>query len=1028
MKKHLLRLTFLFLLVSVAAHAQQVTGRVTSAADGSPVPGVSIVLKGTTTGTSTDADGKFSVEVPGESSQILVVSFIGYATQEISVLNKTVIDIALIEDITELGEVVVTALGIEKSSKSIGYATTKVDGSRFTESRELNLGSALTGQIPGVNVAGLGTGPTGSSRVVIRGNSSLTGANQPLYVIDGIPFDNSNQGGSGQWGGADYGDGLSNINPDNIESIQVLKGVAASALYGYRGGNGAILITTKSGKGSRGIGVEINNNFTANTIIDEREYQYEYGQGTDGVKPTTKDAALGVPTWSWGAKLDGSDAVNFLGETYKYSPQKDNFKNFFRTGTTNQASVAVTGSGDYGNFRLALTDVQMKTPIPNADMTQRGVNVNTTFNVTKKLQAGVTANYVFENVNNRASFSDAPGNVLAAPLYLANSFDIRWLEPATNPNGTEMLPGLDIYFNNPYFVAYKFRNETKRQRLTTGLKVKYDFNDWLSIIAQATRDGFIFNRLSITPSGTGYNNGGSISQLKTDTYELNGNVMLEFNKTFGSFSTRLNVGANSQDNQWERGGVDGAAPFVVPNFYFVGNTTNRPYVYEYRHSRVNSVFGSVDLGYKDYLYLTLTGRNDWFSTLAINSNSYLYPSAALSFVFSDAFELPEFISFGKLRASYGASSGGTDPYRNLLTYGLQGYTVSGQTLGYITQTQIPNNALKPIQITEQEIGFNVQLFNNRVEVDLAYYNKETTDDILPVTISPTSGYTGNIANIGSLRNRGFELLVSGSPVKSGDFAWDVSFNIANNNSEVLHISDESKEIVVDGAFPRWGNNVSIKHIVGKPYAQIVGYKYLRDESGNIIYDAGGFPKHSTEVEALGSGVYNVTGGLTNTVSYKGIRLSFLFDFKYGAKIYSGTNLLLYNNGLHQNTLVGREGGVIGQGVNEAGEPNDVSVPARVYYQGIATGPAFVAEEFVYDASFIKLRSLSIGYTLPKSILKDFFIKDVSLAFVARNVATLMKNTPNIDPEANLNNTNGQGLELSGYPMLRSYGFNVNLKF
>lgn len=1007
--------------------AQTITGRVTNGGDGSSLPGVSVLLKGTTTGTTTDSEGTYTINVE-EPTGTLVFSFIGYTTQEIQTNNRTTIDVVLQEDITQLGEVVITALGIEKSEKALGYAVTSVSGDRLTQSREINIGSALTGMVPGVNVAGLGTGPTGSSRITIRGNSSLQGNNQPLYVIDGVPFDNANQGSSGQWGGADYGDGLSNINPDNIESLQVLKGVAATSLYGFRGGNGVILITTKSGARSKGLGVEVNNNMTFNSVIDEREYQYQYGQGTQGVKPVTVDAARGTTQSSWGALLDGSDAVNFLGNNYSYLPAKDNFKNFYRTGVTNQASLALTSSGEFGNFRLGLTDMRMKTPIPNSSMDQQGINFNGTFNVTPKLQASLSANYVFENVKNRASFSDAPGSVLAGPLYLANSFDIRWMEPTTDQLGNELLPGDDIYFNNSYFVAYKYQNATSRNRLTAALGLKYDFTDWLSLKGQVTRDGYIFDQRNIVPSGTGYRTGGSITQYKTDYHEINANFMITVNKMFGDFGVVANLGSNTQDNIWERSGVDGAGPFLIPFFYSTSNTTNRAYDYGYTHYRVNSIYGSVDLSYKSFLYLTLTSRNDWFSTLNINSNSYQYPSASASFVFSEVLNMPSWISFGKLRASYGQSSNGTTPYRNLLTYGLHGYTISGQSLGYINQNQIPNSLLEPVKISEQEVGVNIEFFNNRLGLDVAYYNKTTKDDILGVTVSPTSGYSGNVANVGELRNRGIEVLLTGTPIKTPNFSWDASFNIASNDNEVMAISEGVDNIVIDGAFPRFGDGVSVQHIVGERYGQIVGYKYLLDENGNRVYGEDGLPLRSERVEPLGSGVYNVTGGFNNSFTYKNFNLSFLFDFKYGAKIYSGTNLSLYSRGLHKETLNGREGGIVGAGVTEEGNINTINVDPQIYYQGISTGANHISEEFVYDASFIKLRALSLGYTIPQSVLSNFFIKSASISFVARNLATLMKHTPNIDPESNLNNTNGQGLELTGYPAMRSYGFNVNLKF
>jgi len=1019
-------LTFLFAGILPLA-AQTISGRVTSGADGASLPGVSVLLKGTTSGTTTDAEGRYSLNVTDATGQ-LVFSFIGYTTQEVQINNRTSIDVILQEDVFQLGEVVVTALGIEKSEKALGYAVSSVSGDRLTQSREINIGTALTGMVPGVNVAGLGTGPTGSSRITIRGNSSLQGNNQPLYVVDGVSFDNANQGSSGQWGGADYGDGLSNIIPDNIESIQVLKGVAATSLYGFRGGNGVILITTKSGSRSKGLGVEVNNNMTFNSLIDEREYQYVYGQGTQGLKPTNRDAARDTPQSSWGSIMDGSNAVDYLGNTYSYSPAKDNFKNFFRTGVTNQASLAVTSNGEFGNFRIGITDMRMKTPIPNSSMDQQGVNFNGTFNVTPKLQASLSANYVFENVKNRSSFSDAPGNVLAGPMYLASSFDIRTLRAETDELGNENLPGNDIYFNNPYFVAYRYQNATSRNRLTAALGLKYDFTDWLALKGQVTRDGYIFDQVNIVPTGTGYRTGGSMTQYKTDFHEINANFMLTVNKMFGDFGVVLNVGSNTQDNVWERGGVDSAGPFLIPFFYSTSNTTNRPYDYGYSHYRVNSIYGSADLSYKSFLYLTLTSRNDWFSTLNINSNSYMYPSASASFVFSEVLNMPSWISFGKLRASYGQSSNGTTPYRNLLTYGLHGYTIKDQSLGYITQNQIPNSLLEPVKISEQEVGVNFEFFNNRLGLDVAYYNKNTKDDILGVTVSPTSGYNGNVANVDELRNRGIEVLLTGTPIKTANFSWDASFNIASNDNKVIAISEGVNNIVVDGAFPRFGDGVSIQHIVGERYGQIVGYKYRTDENGNRIYGADGLPLRSEKVEPLGSGVYNVTGGFNNSLTYKNFNLSFLFDFKYGAKIYSGTNLVLYSRGLHKETLNGREGGVVGAGVTEEGAINTNAVDAQVYYQAISAGANHVSEEFVYDASFIKLRSLSIGYTIPQSVLGNFFIKSASISLVGRNLATLMKHTPNIDPESNLNATNGQGLELTGYPAVRSYGFNVNLKF
>jgi TonB dependent receptor len=388
-----------------------------------------------------------------------------------------------------------------------------------------------------------------------------------------------------------------------------------------------------------------------------------------------------------------------------------------------------------------------------------------------------------------------------------------------------------------------------------------------------------------------------------------------------------------------------------------------------------------------------------------------------------------------LRASYAQASNGTSPYLNNLTYGLLGYTINGQVQGYVVQNVVPNKSLAPVKIAEKEIGLNMQFLNNRVGFDFAFYDKTTTDDIVNVTVSPTSGYDANVLNIGRIRNSGLELLLTGSPVKMHDFSWNVSFNIAQNNSKVLQLGSDGSPIVIAGAFPRWGDAVNVSNVVGLPYGQIMGFAYKRDKSGNIIYSDGvtnptraGEPEQSANVVPLGSGVYKTTGGFSNEFHYKDFSLAVLIDFKYGAKIYSGTNILLYTYGLQKTTLQGRETGFVGKGVMEDGHPNSTAVNAQTYFQDISTGPDQIAEEFTYDASFIKLRSLSLAYSIPGSMLKNTFIKGVSVSVVARNLATLMKHTPNIDPEANYNNSNAQGLELSGYPAIRSMGVNVNVKF
>jgi TonB-linked SusC/RagA family outer membrane protein len=1025
-----------------------ITGRVTDR-DGKVLEGVSVTIKDSRKGTTTDLEGVFSLEA--NNDDMLVFSYVGYCNREIPVGLAVRSCVVLDASSLPLTEVLVTALGIGKQQKSLGYSADQLDGGAFQQSRAMNFGNALEGLVAGVNVVDNATGPYGSSRVLIRGNASLSGNNQPLYVVDGVPYDNSNQGAPGQWGGPDLGDGLSNINPDDIESVVVLKGVAASALYGYRGGNGAILITTKSGSKTHGLGVQVNNNFTVSRADDERDYQYQYGQGVLGIKPTDMAAAQAASFYSWGGKLDGSKAVNYLGDNIPYLPAKRNFENFFQTGVTNQSSVALTGANEKGHFRLGLSDLYLNTIVPNSYMTQQGLNFNSTFAITNRLQMGLKADYVFEQVNNRASISDEPGNVMAPPLYLANSFDIRWMKSHTElPDGTEWLPGnSDPYFENPYYIAYDYSNTTSRNRLTGGLTLKYQLLDWLFIQGQVADDAYLLDVTQIVPSGVEYTrsdgiHGGNLTQYEVNFHELNGSFMIGAKKQFGEkWNFSIEAGGNEEDNVNDVSGIGvvpgsnnrAAGPFLIAGDYSQNDIATKPYSAIDKHYRVNSLFSSADLSYRNFLFLTATARNDWFSTLNISTDHYLYPSFSGSFVFSDLFRLPSWVSLAKLRASYAASSNGTSPYQNVLTYGIQDYTVSGQQLGYVASGNvIPDPHLRPVSIGENEIGLATELFRQRLGLDVTLYDKRTTNDIVDVTVSPTSGYDQQVENIGKVSNKGIELGLTVVPVVTANFKWNLSLNVAVNDNKVIYLGG-MPSIVIGGAIPRWGSEVSISNVVGMAYGQIMGFDYKRDARGNIIYSDGvtnpapaGEPEQ-TGVVPLGSTVYKQTGGLNNEFHYKGWSLAFLVDFKYGAKIYSGTNLLLYYYGLSKATLQGREGGYLGKGVMENGHPNSLYVPAEQYFQDIsASGTDHIAREFVYDASFIKWRSVSVSYTVPEKVLQKRFIKQLTVSLVGRNLAVLMKHTPNIDPESSLNNTNGQGLELSGYPAVRMVGMNVGVKF
>ncbi|MDR1937876.1 MAG: SusC/RagA family TonB-linked outer membrane protein [Tannerellaceae bacterium] len=1010
----------------MASLIMQQTGRTIKGkvvdANGVSIPGVNITVEGTATGVITDMDGNYSIVAPENAT--LSFSFIGYIRQEIPVNRRSEINVELIEDTLLLEEIVVTALGIKRQAKALGYSTTIVSGDNFTESRDINIGNALTGKIAGVSVANNATGIGGSSRVVIRGNASLTGNNQPLYVIDGVPFDNTNQGSAGTWGGLDMGDGLNNINPDDIADIQVLKGVAASALYGYRGGNGAILITTKSGAKSSGYGVEFNNNLTVNPIYDYRDYQQVYGQGLQGKRPVSVSSAKDSYSSSWGEKMDGGKAINFLGNEYEYN-MKDSWRDFYNTGLTNQTSISINGKSDKIAYRIGLSNMYDKGILPNSDFQQQMLNLNTTYYISPKIQLNLTANYTFDKIRNRTNLSDGNGNANATLLYLANSFDVKWLEPAVDEMKNELIPGNSVYFNNPYFLLYNKNNTTNKNRLTGGLTLRYDIFDWLYAQGQITRDGYIMAFRNVQPTGAAADPEGFLNEYERNFEELNVSYLIGLNKKTDHFSIGANFGGNMQNTTNKAYGTDGnIRPFLVPYFYSANNVGNRPYRRQYEEYRVNSLYGTAEIGFKDYLFLNLTGRNDWFSTLSPESNSYFYPSVSTSFVFSDAFKMPDWIYSGKVRVSYAQGSNGTSPYQNALTYTLDTYKITGQSVGRVNNATIPNANLKPVKIQEWEAGTNLQFFDNRLGLDLAVYKKTTTDDIVTVTTSSASGYSSAIMNVGEIQNKGLETMLYAVPLKTSNFRWNTSLNFSYNQSEVIYLGGVSN-IQISGASARNGS-VVISNIVGNSYGQIVGYKYKTDSDGNRIYDKEGLPIRSDEVTSLGEGVPKFSGGFRNEFIYKNFTLMFLLDFKAGAKLFSGTNLSLYNGGFHKTTLQGREDGYVGIGVTEDGSKNTVAVDAQKYWHEVVSRS--IGEEFVYSADFLKIRELSIGYNMPQSFIKGNFIKSIYLSLIGRNLWTIIKHTPNIDPESAYNNTNGQGLELNGYPTTRSIGLNLNLKF
>jgi len=991
---------------------------------GEPLIGVSIMVKGTGKGTVTDLSGSFVLEeIVG--TDVLVFSYIGYVSQEMVVGARTEFIITLLEDQQSLQEVVVTALGIRKETKALGYSVTKLEGEGFSKGRETNFANALVGKVAGVNVTGIGAGPGGSSRVTIRGNTSISGDNQPLYIINGLPMDNT-QFGSPRGANPDWGDNISSINADDIEEITVLKGATAAALYGSRAKNGAIVITTKSGRGQAGIGVEYTTHNTFEVPYYIWQLQKEYGQGYGGVKPASQQDAANHSQNHWGAPYDNSMTVQLDGVQRPYAYVKDQvLDDFYRSGFTSSNNLSFTGGSDNGSFRVGVTNMRNKGIIPNAGLTRNNISLGLSQKATQDLLISANVDYISESVKNRYVLTGTQGSSGGTILFVNSNMPTSALAPGYQEDFREKVLGTDLNATNPYYVLNRMSNKTQKDRFIASVTARWNILDWLFVQGRAGQDFYTFKGDNIIPDGTGFRQNGQIDQRTMNFWERNFEGLIGMDKSLNDdFGLAVNLGGNLMSQHRYTTSITGLG-FVIPQLHVVNNTSTRNTTTQVYNKKINSIFGTMELSYKNFLFLNLTGRNDWFSTLSPESNNYFYPSAGLSFVLSDAIALPKAISLGKLRVAYASVGGDTDPYGLYLTYGLLDYNYDGKPLGTINQQIVPNNKLRPLSVDEFEAGLDVRFFQNRLGFDVAVYNKNTTNDIAIESISTTSGYSGVSVNVGSIRNRGIEMLLTAKPLEQGEFSWDISANMGYNKSKVLKISNTSNELILATT-----TKAFIKHIEGEEYSQIVGRTIKTDAQGRDIIDDTGLPVVPTDVVAFGSGVPKWTGGIMNDFSYKAFHLSVLIDGKFGGMIYSDTNYGLDHRGMSPGSLLGRAEGVVLPGVTENGEVNQVLVTAdRVNNRAIVVRRRDALDDYIYDASFIKLRNVALTYNLPGRVYEKIkFIKGASVSLVGRNLQILMKRSPGIDPETNLYAGNSQGIESNALPPTRSYGFNVNVKF
>ncbi len=1057
-KNYYLFSTILMLFFAHSIVAQTISGTVTEKGSGSPLPGVSIIIEGTTTGGVTDFDGKYSINAENSKDKLLVFSFIGYKTTSVKLTGENqVIDIALEEDANALDEVVVTALGIKRESKALGYSLTKVDGDDLTQVKTASAINSLQGRVAGVNISTSSTGAAGSSRVIIRGASSLTGNNQPLYVVDGIPIINQTKGSAvGPFGGehGDGGDDISSINPDDIASVSVLKGSSAAALYGSLASNGVIMITTKSGKKQQGFGVEYSGSITFDKInTDLQDFQTQYGQGNNHLKPGFEYDGAGNPVeiadnalaiddavtsslQSWGARLDGSSVINWDGVRRPYSYTGNNLDKFYDTGTTTVNTVAVTKGSENGSYRFSFTNLENKDIFPNTTLNRKSFSLTTSSQINPKLTSSVNVKYIIEKAHNRITIGDTPGNANTVAFVLPSSLDIYDLKPGAGADGLELRFQPSQFITNPYWVVNRFNNDDLKNRFIASTTLRYDITDWLYINGRAGLDTYNLGRKQVTPYGTAYRPAGQLYQAKS-TYKLfDADIMLGIDKALTEkIATNSIIGANTRKSTFSALSARGSS-FVVIGLEDLNNTTLPIPKNNFFETKTNSLYGSFEASYDNAFYLTFTGRNDWFSTLSFpgktTPNNEFYWSLSGSLLLNEALKLPEAINYAKFRASYAQVAGGaSNAYALNLDYAVTG-SFQGQSFGQLNGSSIPNPNLVPFQKNEFELGLDGRFFKNRLHFDIAYYANNTTKDIVSAAAAISSGYSSATLNIGELENKGIEFLLGGSPIKNENFSWNTSFNLGYNDSEIIHTDAEDTPINVDRSQSR-SKTAIISHIVGEHYGVIFGSSYKRDANGNIVYDlSGSIPKAvQGENKVLGQGVAPLTLGFSNTFKYKDFSLNFLIDAKFGGQVHSGTNRELMLRGLHKKTLRGRENGLEVSGVDTNGNPFTTTVAPkdlRTYYGFIAAENSGIAEEFVYDTDFIKFRELSISYNLPKNVLKNIFVSDLRFSLIGRNLFFISKSIDNVDPEASLNNLNSQGIERFGIPSTRSYGFSINVKF
>ncbi|MDR1555745.1 MAG: SusC/RagA family TonB-linked outer membrane protein [Tannerellaceae bacterium] len=986
---------------------------------GFPLPGVNVVIKGTTQGAVTDINGNYTIRISDDNA-VLVFSLIGYSTKEVVVGNQREINVILPERFTEIDEVVVTALGMKREKKALGYAMQEVKTDNLLDVKRESVANMLQGKVAGVQISQSATGINGSTRVIMRGMNSLTGNNQPLWVVDGIPIRDDSSADFYQWGGSDAAGTASEINPDDIAGISVLKGPNAAALYGSRAQNGVIVITTKSAGQEQPMSVTYNSNFSWSEIYGGYDYQWVYGQGNNG---EFSISALD----SWGPEMTGQMIPNwrnhFYGKDvadYAMTPQKNRIKDFFRTGFNTSNTVSIEGGGKNLASRFSFTDSRNQGITVGNTVERQYFDMNTNYKYSR-LTVNLKATYSTQTLLNPVGlgeygmmqmFNKMPSNIRTEDLKDNMTIDdvpMNWSGPSNE-------------YINPYnYITDKKETNQKRNRLIAVLTANYRFTDWLGVTAKIGQDNVQNNNFSYGLKGSNLINPDyyrSIGNIK----ETNADAMLNINKTLNAFSVVSNIGAAVMNLKSD--GINASSgPLILYGFNRLSNGSSIDASDYSTEKEIHSVLGNFQLGYNNYLYLDVTARNDWSSALPSQNRSYFYPSVSLSGILSDMLSLPAQVTFLKLRGSWAQVGNDTDPYRTLASYelGLINGNVRFADIGTVKSF----NDLKPEQTTSVEFGFDFRMFRNRIGLDFTWYRSHTINQILSLAVPSSSGYVSRYINAGKMNSSGLEIMLNTTPVETKTLRWDLNLNYGSNRSECVELYESIPRHVL--------GSMRIGEVVvedGGKYGDIRSRVFMKDDKGNILVDDNGIPIKSSEYETIGNISPKWTGSVTNRLQYKNFILNALVDVRYGGDLISVTDAIASASGTGARTLEGRDGMVVDGIVASTGQANTKQITAQQYWQAVGGSATGIGETFLYSGTYVKLRELSLAYQLPAQWLqKTKYIKKAGLSLVGRDLFYFLKETPGTDPEgASTRSDWAQGFEQNSLPSTRNIGFNISLTF